>query len=702
MPDEPATCVVDVWAALAAQVDGRAWRPELGPWVEVRRFEARGSRTYAMVGNRRDLVYFRLEASEIDLLQMLDGTRTLGEIVVAQLELSGELDPGNIVELVRALHAGGFLTDPYVNVDAALTRELAPRGPQARLATFARTLTIHWSGAEQLTRWLYRHGVRYMFRPVGIAIASLVAAAGIAAFVAVVTTRGLEYDTRSLGAGVVLLLALNFLLVFIHELGHASVLVHHQRRIRSAGFRIYFGTPAFFVDSSDGLMLDRKARIAQSFGGPYFELVASGVAAIALWAWPHGVMAPVLYGFVVVNYYVVLINLTPMLELDGYFMLSDAIRVPDLRPRSLAFVRHDVWHKLRHRERFSAADIGLLLFGTIGVAFTVFVLISAFWFWEHTFGGLIGSLWNAGLWGVIALVVLLSFLAAPIIRGVVALARAIARRVGSWLQAARFRAQRRWRIEAVEMLDELPLFDDLPVDVLNDIAGRVQRVEVGAGTAVVRQGDIADAFYVIRSGTLDIIEVDADGTERVTQTLSAGHSFGEMGLVTGARRNATVRARTGADLFVVDKGTFDRLLTDRVALPEFAPTMYELAALRALPPFANLPASELLRLQEQGGWFNVPPDTAVVEQGEAGDAFYAVADGQFEVVVDGRAVGSCEPGGYFGERALLGDAPRAATVRSLTPARVFRLERSGFEQLLANGFRGTSDRVSPRVAFQRE
>jgi cAMP-dependent protein kinase regulator len=163
-----------------------------------------------------------------------------------------------------------------------------------------------------------------------------------------------------------------------------------------------------------------------------------------------------------------------------------------------------------------------------------------------------------------------------------------------------------------------------------------------------------------------------------------------------------VRARTGADLFVVDKGTFDRLLTDRVALPEFAPTMYELAALRALPPFANLPASELLRLQEQGGWINVPPDTAVVEQGDVGDAFYAVADGQFEVVVDGLAVGSCEPGGYFGERALLSDAPRAATVRSLTPARVFRLERSGFEQLLANGFRGTSDRVSPRVAFERE
>jgi putative peptide zinc metalloprotease protein len=607
-----------------------------------------------------------------------------------------------IVGLIRTLHRGGFLTDPYVDVDRALARALAPTGLRASLAAFARTLTIRWSGAEQLTRWLYRHGIRYMFRPAGIVVAALVAVLGIVAFVAVLSTQGLDYDTRSLGAWVALLLALNFLLVFIHELGHAAVLVHHGRRVRAAGFRIYFGTPAFFVDSTDGLMLDRPARIAQSFGGPYFELVASGIAAIALWTWPHGAVAPLLYSFVVVNYYVVLLNLTPMLELDGYFILSDALRMPDLRPRSLAFVRHDLWHKIRHRERFSAGEIGLLLFGTVGVAFTIFVLVSAFWFWEHTFGGLLRALWNAGWAGALALLVLGVFLASPIIRGLLALARAIGRRLGSWLQSARFRAQLRWRIEAAELLDSLPLFDDLPVDVLNDVAGRVERLEVGPGTAVVRQGDTADAFYLIRQGTLEVVEVDADGTERVAQTLGAGESFGEIGLVTGARRNATVRARTGAELFAIDKGTFDRLLTDRVALPEFAPTLYELAALRALPAFANVPSSELLQIQEHGAWQNVPPDVAVVVQGDAGDAFYAVADGHFEVTIDGQRVGSCDPGGHFGERALLTDAPRAATVRSLTPARVFRLDRTGFEQLLADAFRVRTDGESHRVDFSRE
>src|SRR4029079_8360547 len=301
---------------------------------------------------------------------------------------------------------------------------------------------------------------------------------------------------------VALLFALNLLLIFIHELGHATVLVHYRRRVRSAGFRIYFGAPAFFVDSSDALMLDREARIAQSFGGPYFELIASGVAAIALWLWPHGFMAPLLFSFVVVNYYVLLINLTPMLELDGYFMLSDAIRVPDLRPRSLAFLRRDLWTMLRRRERFSSNDVGLLLFGTVGVAFTVFVLVSTFWFWQRTFGGLIAALWNAGARGVVPLFVLVSFVAAPVIRGAVALARAFGRRTKMWWHRMRFRPQRHWRIEAALLVDALPSFDDLPGDVLSDIAGRVERRHVAAGSVVVRQGDLANAFFVVRSGAL--------------------------------------------------------------------------------------------------------------------------------------------------------------------------------------------------------
>jgi putative peptide zinc metalloprotease protein len=484
-----------MWEALAAEIEGRHWRPELAPWVEVRAFATRGGRNYAMAGNRRDLLYFRLEPGEVGLLPLLDGTRTLGEIVVAHLEQSGALDTAAVVDLVRALHASGFLTDPYVDVDAALERALTPTGPSARLRTFARTLTIDWSGAERLAQWCYARGLRYLFRPVGVLLAMLVGLGGIVAFAVHAAAHGLDYEAESLGADFALLFALNLLLIFFHELGHATVLVHYGRRVRGAGFRISLGSPAFYVDSSDALMLGRKARVAQSFGGTYFELLASGIAAIALWQWPDSDLAPTLYSIVFLSYFVLLLNLTPMLELDGYYILSDVIRVPDLRPRALAFLRRDMWVKVRQRERWTAPEVGLFLFGTLGFAATVFFLASALWFWEWTFGDVLRSLWRSGPFGKLGLLLLLSLLVGPVVRAAVTLVRAAWRRLRVLVQRVRFRAQRRWRVEAAVALGELPLFDDLSLDVFHDITHRVELVDAAPGLAVFRQGDKADAFY---------------------------------------------------------------------------------------------------------------------------------------------------------------------------------------------------------------
>src|SRR5438132_35965 len=81
--------------------------------------------------------------------------------------------------------------------------------------------------------------------------------AGLFAIVSVVQSHRFTLSAESVGVGFVVLLTLNVLIVLIHEMGHAAVLVHYGRRVKSAGFRIYFGSPSFFIESSDGLMLDR-------------------------------------------------------------------------------------------------------------------------------------------------------------------------------------------------------------------------------------------------------------------------------------------------------------------------------------------------------------------------------------------------------------------------------------------------------------
>jgi CRP-like cAMP-binding protein len=701
--DRVVSSAVDVWAELAGRLDPGGFRPELGAWVETRAFEARGGRDYVMVANSRDLVYYRLEPAEAALLPLMDGTRTAAELLVARLRDSGELDFAAVVDVIRSLHAGGFLTESYVDVDAAVARSLAPTGLRARFAKFTKTLTIQWSGAERLTVWLHRHGLRYMFSRVGTIAGALVAVGGLVAFGAVAAQDRFKFTPQSVGFGFLILFTLNMLLIFVHELGHAALLVHYGRRVKGSGIRIYFGSPAFFIDSSDVLMLPRGQRIAQSFAGPYFELVATGAAAIALWAWPLGGVAPVLYRFVVLNYFVLLLNLAPMLELDGYWILADALRVPDLRPRSLTFMRHDLWAKLRHRERFSASEVGIGLYGTVGVLFTIFCLVSAGFFWRRTFGGLVTKMWNGGPIGVALLAILAAILGGPLLRAAVELVRSAAGAIAGLWRRVSFRAQRRWRVEAASLLDTLPIFDDLAVDVLNDIAGRVTLRRAGRETTIIRAGERADAFYVVRSGRLEVVETDPDTQrERVLHTVDAGASFGELGLATGAVRNATVRAVTDVELFVIDKGSFDRLLADRIRLPEIAPTLHALTELRALPPFAGLGTDELAALRDHGAWRNLAPGETVIAEGEVGDAFYAVGSGRLEVLQNGESIGKLGPGDYFGEIALLTDAPRTATVRASTPVRVFRLERAQFDSLLAGAFRRGRLATTRPVAFVRE
>lgn len=687
-----------VWDELAELVDPASSRPRLAPDIEVKRFPLRSGNDYAIAANPRDLVFYRLEPWEADLLPLMDGVRTVKDILVERLQGSGDLEMSGVADLVWQLRVGNFLTEPFVDVQDQLKRALQPASTgRAKAREFAKTLSIEWTGAHRLVAWCHRYLLRWFFIPWVAVLATLAAIGGFGAFVALWREGRFTLSTATPGAESLVLLALSYFLTFAHELGHATVLVHFGRRVKSAGFMIYFGSPSFFVESSDALMLDRWQRILQSFGGPFTELIIAGAAAALAWAFPDAWIAPVLYKFALLNYFVILLNLVPMLELDGYWILSDLIQVPDLRPRSLQFMRYDLWRKLRGRESFTKQEIGLALYGTLGVVFTIISLYWSVIFWQEIFGGLVSELWNGGTAGRILLLALALFLIGPVIRGLIALIRNLARKARALWSRIRFKLETSWRVEAARLIDAIPIFEDLPADILSDLAGRVRLLTVPAGKPVFRQGDRPDAFYVVRRGTLHVIEEDPDaGTERLLRALGRGESFGELGLVVGTPRSATVRAVEDTQLFAVDEGTFDRLLADTVHLPEFAPTLQRVAELRQLPAFAALSSEDLSFVMEHGEWRNVPPGETLIEEGEVGDGFYAIRSGQVEVVHDDEVVSTLGPGSHFGEIALLMDVPRTATVVARTPVRVFRLDREGFDRAVAQAFRrGTLDPTVP-------
>jgi cAMP-dependent protein kinase regulator len=195
-----------------------------------------------------------------------------------------------------------------------------------------------------------------------------------------------------------------------------------------------------------------------------------------------------------------------------------------------------------------------------------------------------------------------------------------------------------------------------------------------------------------------VVEEDpGTGKERVLRTLGRGESFGELGLVAHAPRAATVRTAVDGELFEVDKGTFDRLLAGMAHVPDFAPTLQATAELRQLPAFEQLGDDDLAEVLAHGDWMNVAPGETIIEQGEEGDAFYAIRSGRVDVLTDGEHVQTLGSGRYFGEIALLSDVPRTATVVARTPVRLFRLDREGFERVISVAFRRGTLNPAARV-----
>ena len=104
-----------------------------------------------------------------------------------------------------------------------------------------------------------------------------------------------------------------------------------------------------------------------------------------------------------------------------------------------------------------------------------------------------------------------------------------------------------------------PIFSGLPVARLESAARQLVEVPVTPGQVVIRQGDPADRFYLVSDGTLTVTQV-GDEEERELRQLGRGDVFGEIGLLRGVSRTATVTAVTEGVLFALDAAEFGELV----------------------------------------------------------------------------------------------------------------------------------------------
>lgn len=113
-----------------------------------------------------------------------------------------------------------------------------------------------------------------------------------------------------------------------------------------------------------------------------------------------------------------------------------------------------------------------------------------------------------------------------------------------------------------EVLKKLPLFSGLEDTDIDKIAQVTKERSVAKGETIFKTGEIGDAFYFLREGVVEVLKADG-GEERVVNTIKADDAsnfFGEMALIEGAPRSATIRAAADSKLLFIAKSDFDMML----------------------------------------------------------------------------------------------------------------------------------------------
>lgn len=307
----------------------------------VREVEYQG-RSGIVVKDAVRLEYFRLRPEQYAVLRLLDGRRSLASITDELDQRPGvsSLSPEEVQRLIADLYDKGLAWSTTPGQAEILAAREQSRRRRAWLSTLRGLLFIRFPGVdphlllERLGPW-----TRWCFHPLTVlACCLLIVTAGTTTLLSGQAFMERLPGWEEVGSWRFLLtlwIALGAAKV-LHELAHALACRRFGGECHEIGLALLIFSPCLYCDVSDSWLLPSKwKRIAIAAAGVYVELTISAIALLLWWRTEPGWLNQVLLCvFLVTNVSAVMFNLNPLLRLDGYYILSDWLEIPNLRQKA--------------------------------------------------------------------------------------------------------------------------------------------------------------------------------------------------------------------------------------------------------------------------------------------------------------------------------------------------------------------------------
>lgn len=259
--------------------------------------------------------------------------------------------------------------------------------------------------------------------------------------------------------------------------------------------------------------------------------------------------------------------------------------------------------------------------------------------------------------------------------------------------------------KAREVLHELPMFKSLPAELKKLVFDSFVQASFAFGGTVVKEGDDAEAFFVIASGRAQVVKQGVNGEEVALNVLRPGDSFGGMALIEKARRGASVRAMSDLEVFKLDGQIFQALISHQPELKANFNLQLKRRSLndffRLYTPFAKLPLEALDLLLTELQPVVAVRGELVIRQGDPAGPMYVVEEGKLRAYIEEAGLrnyrSSLRKGDFFGEVSLFKGTGRTASVEAVDDCKLLKLTPETFQKLLKD-YPDFQEQIAARIA----
>ncbi|MBB5871421.1 putative peptide zinc metalloprotease protein [Allocatelliglobosispora scoriae] len=336
--------------------------------------------------NTRTDQYLQLDDRDVFLWNALDGVNTIRDLLFLYAEKYGELALPRIektlhtfaqLELVRGLHGQRDPEKPPLLKKIGRT-----------LLKWLLRMELSVKGLDGLFTRMYRSFGWWFFTGTGVFLLWVLILAGLWGFFHALGHQRL-FNTGGAGIwGVAAALGGYLFALAVHESAHALAVKSYGRKVTRGGFMLMMGMPFAFVDTSDMWFGTRWSRIVVALSGPLSTAAVAGSASLIAAYVPNPVVSGIAFQLAFGLYINTLYNFNPLMPLDGYQALADALHQPRLREEASAYFTKGVWADLKAGRRPGFKQWGLAAYGMAAVlgmgAFLTFALIT----WQNRLGDL--------------------------------------------------------------------------------------------------------------------------------------------------------------------------------------------------------------------------------------------------------------------------------------------------------------------------